>query len=755
MDLQQRVVNLAQKAELFASKGVDYHHRYARWRLRRLASGWQRTPALPTDSALATKLTHANPALAETFAAFGMGDVKGAHAALLVHFRTRTAPCFAFTHDEREAICALVDQLDSAGKARTIALAEQLCQNTFVLRGAPSVHFATAIDWLHAPDGNTDWRWDLNRHAYFETLGRAYAYTGDTRYVAKFVALLRDWLAHNPAHVHHPNWSSVFEVAFRINSWLWALHLFLPALDAESLALLLAGLWVHGDFLDRHLELHARNNHLLLEAKALAMVGLLLPEFGAAHRWRTRGLNYFVRELGEQVCADGVHGERASLYHRIISGELLELLVVAAANGVALPASVGATLGKMAEFELWITKPDGQISLVGDSALEDVHLRFNGASGGACYLQRHDLQRIAPPLGEGEIWLLGPARLRQVQVAPVASTALPSRAFAEGGYFVQRAGAGSKAQYALFDCGPFGYHRDGTHGHADALSVEVYAHGQSWLVDPGVYSTHLGWQWRRFFRGTAAHNTVLVDEQDQSRLLDGRRVYRPAHTTLHSWKSNATFDYVAGAHNGYAALAAPITHYRQLFFVKGDYWVVVDDLLGPPSHALHTFDLLWHFAPGLAVDYDLATQRICATNGRGERLELLLIGNDEKRTNLGVEMIAGATEPVQGWVSLRSGEKLPAPTVRCRRMAAAPVRFCTLIYPQPVSKRARCLSAKSLAVSSAATAENPPPPLALEINMGDHCDHLLLAPGTEGTEKRFGAWASNQELFYIRTEISA
>jgi hypothetical protein len=134
---------------------------------------------------------------------------------------------------------------------------------------------------------------------------------------------------------------------------------------------------------------------------------------------------------------------------------------------------------------------------------------------------------------------------------------------------------------------------------------------------------------------------------------------------------------------------------------------------------------------------------------------VLLISDDEQQTNLAVEVIEGATAPVQGWVSLRSGEKLPAPTVRCRCVASASVRFCTLIRPQPVAESEQRISAKLLAVSSTVRQEKQPPPLALEINVGGHCDHLLLAPSTAGREKRFGTLASSQELFYRRSEISA
>ena len=68
--------------------------------------------------------------------------------------------------------------------------------------------------------------------------------------------------------------------------------------------------------------------------------------------------------------------------------------------------------------------------------------------------------------------------------------------------------------------GPLG---DGGHGHYDQLAVELYANGQPLVVDPGryTYAEEPG-GWRRWFKGTAAHNTVTVDELDQTPYRRGK-----------------------------------------------------------------------------------------------------------------------------------------------------------------------------------------------------------------------------------------
>jgi uncharacterized heparinase superfamily protein len=752
-----QVRRLWQKLHLFAAKGPAYHAIYGRWQWRRLLHQWRRPATHCSPDQLWAALALEQPALLAVQQAVVANNGSAATTALTRYFQQRQTPQFCFTAADVPTILAQVEREAPSQKAATIRLADEICANRFTFRGVPTVTFADGIDWQYAPAGNVDWRWDLNRHSYFETLGRAYRYSGDERYAEKFRSLLLDWLAANPAGVYQPNWASVFEVAFRINTWLWAFHLFQPsaAFDEATVPALVAGLWQHGIYLETFLEYHAQNNHLLLEAKALAMLGLLFPEFTAASRWRQRGLALFYRELSAQVCADGVHGERATLYHRIITSETVELLTLLAQNQQPAPPGINETFARMIAFERNAARPDGVLPLLGDSALADVHLRFNGAQAGAAFLGAPATTDESITLGETDLWLLGGRTVKPVAMTGATARPRTSCAFPDGGYFVMQGGQPPTARYLLVDCGPFGYQRDATHGHADALSLELYADGQSWLVDPGVYSTHLGWAWRCFFRGSAAHNTVVVDGEDQSLLLDSRRVYRPAQATLQQWHTSATLDFFSGVHDGYSRLAAPVRHQRQIVFVKPFYWVVIDRLTGAGTHC---FDLYFHLMSDLNVSLDAASGRLYAINGAGASLQILPLDP----AGLQTEIITGATEPIQGWVSLYSGEKRPAPTLRYRREATVPVNFCTVLYPQTVGRASDPVTLTSLSVTlendnSAETQMTGPARqmlTALTIDNDGCVDYLLVEAESNqerrGRRKRFADYTTDAHLFYRR-----
>jgi len=737
----EKLTLLGRKTRLFAAKGPAYHLTYGRWRLNNWLQKISTHTFYPDDNTFLNQLDLKKPELTQVKQALVEQDNNSALTRLTTYFRARKKPAFFFDHKDIQKILPLIDNNQ---KKATIRTADEICQNTFCFRQVAPVQFQDGIDWTYRPHENTDWTWDLNRHTYFETLGRAYWYTGDERYGQKFRELVLDWLAKNPAHVSQSNWASVFEVACRINTWIWAFYYFrsATAFNHEVCLALLKGLLAHGRYLNANLELHALNNHLLLEAKALALLGTLFPEFQEAKKWQHRGLRILYQQVKAQVCSDGVHSERTTHYHRVIGGELLELLVLLENNDIPIPLQVIQALDRMTEFELWITKPDGQIPLLGDSALEDTHMRFSAVRGGPPFLGRSDLKSVAPPPDEASIWLLGPGRVEKYLDLPTTATALNSRAFPSGGYFVMRQGQSAGSPYLAFDCGPFGHKPVPVHGHADALSFELYAFGQTMVIDPGIYSTHLGQEWRHFFRGTRAHNTVVVDGQDQSILLDSRRVYRPAQATLHQWISSEHFDFADGSHNGYERLADPIAHRRQIFFARPEYWVVVDLLSGRHRHC---FDLYFHLMPGTEPCLHPRSGSLHTTNGSGPGLFITPLA----ATNLQADLITGANNPIQGWVSFLSGEKWPAPTLRYRQEAMAPVQFCTVLYPYPAGGNVP-LTVSPLQVGVQDQLPADENITSLQIETASHIDYLILDRGSKRARKVFAQYETDAQLFYGR-----
>jgi hypothetical protein len=269
----------------------------------------------------------------------------------------------------------------------------------------------------------------------------------------------------------------------------------------------------------------------------------------------------------------------------------------------------------------------------------------------------------------------------------------------------------------------------------------LFANGQTFLVDPGIYSTQLGADWRNFFRGSRAHNTVIVDGQDQSILVDTWRVDRPARATLHQWLTTAKFDFVDGSHDGYQRLSEGITHRRQIFFVKPEYWIVVDLLTGS---GIHEFDLLFHLAADFQTHFDADTAQLHICGARETKLVVAPL----HQTGLEATLISGEVNPIQGWVSRYSGEKFPAPVLCYRQRTSAPAQFCTILYPIAQGQSSK------LDVSPLAVDVDQGPMLdevtAVQIRFDDRVDYLVIDRSVARRRKRFGGYETDAQLVYLQ-----
>jgi hypothetical protein len=231
---------------------------------------------------------------------------------------------------------------------------------------------------------------------------------------------------------------------------------------------------------------------------------------------------------------------------------------------------------------------------------------------------------------------------------------------------------GPEADQIIFDVGPLGCRVSGGHGHADLLSIQASFRGQPYLVDPGTFSYAPDEGWRDYYRSTAAHSTVEIDQLGQAvpRGAFGW-VSRPrAHLTR--WISTSGVDSATAEHRAYGRLDDPVTHRRAVHFVKPRYCLVVDDMEGAAEHQVR---IRFQFAP-MSVTLD---PKGWIRAGRDTAKGLLL--HVFATTTVQMAILAGETDPMQGWVSSGYGRHQPGPVLVCSLTATLPVRFITLLLP--------------------------------------------------------------------------
>jgi len=326
----------------------------------------------------------------------------------------------------------------------------------------------------------------------------------------------------------------------------------------------------------------------------------------------------------------------------------------------------------------------GNVPMVGDSddalvARLDPRSDFDRyrslLATGAVLFRRADFKAKAGRLDDKTRWLLGPQAQEVFDCIPAGARLPVRRDFPDGGYYILGDGFETPQEVRLVvDAGPLGYQAIAAHGHADALSFTLSALGRELIVDPGTFAYHTEPQWRSYFRGTGAHNTVRIDGLDQSEQGGKFMWLRKANSGCAAWLSDAREDRFEGWHDGYARLEDPVMHSRTIHFDKRARLFVIEDALSMRGE--HEVELFFHFDERCRVALD---EDGCIAERDHLRLGLKL----PERADAEVRLLAGSVDPVAGWVSRRFDERVPAPTLRWKARIAGDCVLKTLIAISP------------------------------------------------------------------------
>ncbi|MDE3147850.1 MAG: alginate lyase family protein [Acidobacteriota bacterium] len=524
------------------------------------------------------------------------------------------------------------------------------------------------FDWTynpvdpHDPRYSMEWTWCvISRTQFWEQLADAYWKTHNEKYAREWVAELEDFAAKNPrtavVPADKPSLWRTLDSAIRMDqSWPYAYYHFLrsPSFTPEAQWTYLKEMQDHAILFENGFRDPRRTgNWVATELSGLYTIAVLYPELKESAHWRELVMERMSLELSRMVPPDGMEIELTPGYHMVALDGFLGPLMLAKLNNIQVPDKLLATIMSMYRALVIAMDQSGHDVATNDSGPLD-----------AVAAARQGLQLAYDPLLD---WAVSGGK--QGKGLP-DSTVLPY-----AGFYMMRGGWQPDDLFLFFRAGPPGT----GHEHQDMLQVVMKGYGKMLLLEPGT-GMYDHSDWRRFIRGTASHNTIIVDGKWQNRGENKAPVTEPAHNP---WITTPLFDYVAGTYDrGYqkniydqSKQYAPedwvgpvdhsVTHTRRVIYLRPYYALLLDTIDGTGTHEIDS-----HFnVDSPSVRIDPATQAAFSQNQGDVQIGLYPL----ERDHLKVSVIQGE----HGAPDIKWG----IPTVDFSKNQAVPAVFATFLYP--------------------------------------------------------------------------
>ncbi len=317
-------------------------------------------------------------------------------------------------------------------------------------------------------------------------------------------------------------------------------------------------------WLVKKLEWHILGNHLFANAKALIFAGLWFdgPE---ANLWLKTGLKILETEFSEQILPDGGQFELSSMYHVLALEDVLDLINISnnfknslSCDQVEITTEWEKKIPGMQHWLKTMCHPDGQISLFNDAALDiapapDIVHEYARRLG---FPEVKKTERL--------VWLhdSGYVRLENGDAVVIA------------------------------DMGRVGPDYLPGHAHADTLSFEFSLFGERLVTNSGTSTYEIGPE-RHRQRSSAAHSTLVLDEENSSEVWAGFRVARRARIAEVTMEQHDGKLLAQATHDGYHRLLGSPLHQR-LWELSPGQLKIVDTVHGKKKHEAKIY---FHLTP--------------------------------------------------------------------------------------------------------------------------------------------------------------
>lgn len=610
---------------------------------------------------------------------------------IALEFRERIGSRFFLHPADVSKLCQRAYQPDSAWSRQLVKFVSGVLNDGMFIYGTQGPKLSGEFPWRSAPVGpGRDGLYPIKPHRFSFLPRLALATYLQLIPANHLLDIVDSWIKTAEEGKSSLLYASNLVVIQRVLATAWA-WLFLAARPVmwgmEGLGLesrLLRILWADIQFLTPRLGFSAPNNHLLADRFISCFIQMVIPEFSQQIEFDAE--RKFREELLRQTYDDGGSFEHSAHYHEFACEMGAAYLLLSYKQGRNPEKKIYYRVGALLRFQAALTGPSTNPLAFGN-ATEDTLFPLDGGEGwcsGALreiYRTLFDAKVASAPGDdlsvERAFWLLG-GKIRESDQN--IEDDFVCQSFPKGGVHIY---PDSKLGGRLiFRSGPLSDSVIAAgHIHADLLSVYLSVGKQMILGDSGTY-TYRGlsskWpdnspDWRNYFAGPIAHNTLCIEGQDPFGKIVGdfRKFDIPPPLKCHysispslAWCEGKLSD--VGIYSGYI---------RGCVHVKGHYWVIYDD----PSLLEIDDQLCWYgfqCTPGSELsNFSPKTLQI---ENNSKNLFLTSSFSDFP------EIIEGNLDPPGGWFSSNYGSLSSAPQIRYKLEHFLPSAFVVTTQPEAI-----------------------------------------------------------------------
>lgn len=503
---------------------------------------------------------------------------------------------------------------------QTVAAADTILKDVFTIQEVKAkVPYGEDghRDWYYkGPNNDREWAWLSNRHQQLNQVLTTYFKTGNPKYAIYIDLFLRDFILKSQPYPEKKTRGSIWrglEVSFRAKVWP---RIFYSLINSEYLSdatklLILSSLPDHGDYNRKY---HAAGNWLTMELSGLTSIATNFPEYKRSEKWFAYAAEKMAESMVDQVYPDGVQKELTAHYHYVALKNFEEFKNTCGLVNRKVSEFYVQTIESMYDYAAKSLRPNGYIPLNNDS---DLMYHRDNILREAKDFKRPDWEYIA---SNG-----------QVGVKPATTSFF----YPWAGQLISRSGYEMDAHWSFFDVGPWG----SGHQHNDKLHLSISAFGDDFLVDAGrfAYSGEVAKKFRSYALSSQAHNTIAIDGKGQEK---GPRIVAAPLDEAH-YKITSEYDFATGSFEDFSDVEGTVKHQRSLFYLRGQFWIVVDRVITDRPREIETF---WHWHPKCEIEQ--GDQMVQAKRGTGS-LRISPVGPGK----FDLQRINGREPDLQGWYS--------------------------------------------------------------------------------------------------------